>query len=685
MVADHLAKAAEIGADAGLDESRARTSSATARTRRSRRRATSPPSLYSNQEALTHYKAALKPRRRRRRLRPPRRAGAHRREVRRRRAPPGPRRQGGRAVGALPRVPPRRGEPGAGRRPPPQDRRGPLEQGRPRGLDQPLPARHRPAEGRAAVPRARAPLRGGRLALHAHRRQHARDLRLGEGASPGRAPRGSGRGQPRARHLRPRLRPHRRHGARAREPRALGRAGARLRPRRGDPRAPGAGLPLRDLRGRLRRGDGGLQRGARDRRADRRPAFAGRAPLLALAPGLPSRQVGRGRGRHRDGRCAGRARGPDRQALLPAPPARRAALARLRTSRAPSARCAAPPRWPRRSGRSEIALPGAPRPGGDASRPASTTRTPTASSPPRSTRASGRAWSRSRSRPPPHARSTQTLWGRADQATSLADEATGLAERLRYPVGSAAALEARGFAAGDAAAPRARPRTPGANWAARSKPSASPAWPKPPDTLRPSPFAEPAGAYGRPGKPCSRGLMKNQAHQAAGAEIPTMHAPPGEGCRAVLDNGRKDGRRMSYGHGPSRSPVLDGLCYEYSLTSCSILISQKKLPLPTRSLAILFIGARVGAPRRSSMPADDADAGDLGGGYVFPLPRSTSTGRIRRRPRPRRPGPLAKCGRKLVAANDGQIQRVRDGRQRLRQHRRARRSRGPAWTSSTRT
>ena len=43
------------------------------------------------------------------------------------------------------------------------------------------------------------------------------------------------------------------------------------------------------------------------------------------------------------------------------------------------------------------------------------------------------------------------LWGRADQATSLADEATGLAERLRYPVGSAAALEARGFAAGDAA------------------------------------------------------------------------------------------------------------------------------------------------------------------------------------------------------------------------------------------
>ncbi len=43
-----------------------------------------------------------------------------------------------------------------------------------------------------------------------------------------------------------------------------------------------------------------------------------------------------------------------------------------------------------------------------------------------------------------------TLWGRPEQATSLADEASGLAERLRYPVGSAAALEARGLATGDA-------------------------------------------------------------------------------------------------------------------------------------------------------------------------------------------------------------------------------------------
>jgi hypothetical protein len=45
----------------------------------------------------------------------------------------------------------------------------------------------------------------------------------------------------------------------------------------------------------------------------------------------------------------------------------------------------------------------------------------------------------------------QALWGRADAAESLAEDASGLAERLRYPVGGAAALEARGVATGDAA------------------------------------------------------------------------------------------------------------------------------------------------------------------------------------------------------------------------------------------
>jgi hypothetical protein len=43
------------------------------------------------------------------------------------------------------------------------------------------------------------------------------------------------------------------------------------------------------------------------------------------------------------------------------------------------------------------------------------------------------------------------ILGRADVATEAAAEAAGLAERLRYPVGEAAALEARGAAAADAA------------------------------------------------------------------------------------------------------------------------------------------------------------------------------------------------------------------------------------------
>ena len=41
------------------------------------------------------------------------------------------------------------------------------------------------------------------------------------------------------------------------------------------------------------------------------------------------------------------------------------------------------------------------------------------------------------------------IWGRDEQARELAQEATGLAERLRYPIGRAAALEARGTAERD--------------------------------------------------------------------------------------------------------------------------------------------------------------------------------------------------------------------------------------------
>ena len=93
--------------------------------------------------------------------------------------------------------------------------------------DRALPEGHQPAEGRPAAARARAPLRGGRLALPAHRRQHARDLRVREGAAAGRAAGRDARRQPRARDLRPRVRAHRRHREGAPEPRARGGAGPR--------------------------------------------------------------------------------------------------------------------------------------------------------------------------------------------------------------------------------------------------------------------------------------------------------------------------------------------------------------------------------------------------------------------------------------------------------------------------
>ena len=101
------------------------------------------------------------------------------------------------------------------------------------------------------VHRAGPPLRGGRLALHAHRRQHARDLRLREGAAPRRTPRRGGRREPRPRDLRPGLRPDRGLREGAREPGAIGRAGPRLRQARGGAGPAHPRLPPRGLRGRL--------------------------------------------------------------------------------------------------------------------------------------------------------------------------------------------------------------------------------------------------------------------------------------------------------------------------------------------------------------------------------------------------------------------------------------------------
>ena len=162
--------------------------------------------------------------------------------------------------------------------------------------DRALPEGHQPAQGRPAVPRARAPLRGGRLALHAHRRQHARHLRVREGAAAGRAARRDARGEPRARDLRPRLRAHRRHREGAREPRALGRARARLRHGRDDPRAARRSAttsrsrrPTTPARGRAY--DEALALAA----AGRRPARPGRAARRARPARRLPRRLGRGR------------------------------------------------------------------------------------------------------------------------------------------------------------------------------------------------------------------------------------------------------------------------------------------------------------------------------------------------------------------------------------------------------
>ena len=250
---------------------RAGGGSRSGRSRRSRRPATRSAALYSNREAQGHYETALALERRARRLR--RRRGSPRSSAT---SPCGWGASTARSSAWTGAMEYHRGAggPGPGRRPAPQDRRRPLAEGRPRGLDRALPARHRPAQGRPAVPRAGAPLRGGGLALHAHRRQHARDLRLGEGAAAGRAARRGGRGQPRPRDLRPRVRAHRRLRARPREPRALGRAGPRERSRGGGPGAARARLPPRDLRGRLRR---------------RRAAPTARRSAIALRTGdLPS-------------------------------------------------------------------------------------------------------------------------------------------------------------------------------------------------------------------------------------------------------------------------------------------------------------------------------------------------------------------------------------------------------------
>jgi murein DD-endopeptidase MepM/ murein hydrolase activator NlpD len=91
--------------------------------------------------------------------------------------------------------------------------------------------------------------------------------------------------------------------------------------------------------------------------------------------------------------------------------------------------------------------------------------------------------------------------------------------------------------------------------------------------------------------------------------------------------------------------------------------SQKKLPLPARALATLFVGV-VFALLAIFLPPEDANAGNtVGGGYVFPLPGPHTYGDGFGAGRGHDGQDLfANCGSKLVAANAGRIQRSeRDG------------------------
>ena len=87
--------------------------------------------------------------------------------------------------------------------------------------------------------------------------------------------------------------------------------------------------------------------------------------------------------------------------------------------------------------------------------------------------------------------------------------------------------------------------------------------------------------------------------------------------------------------------------------------SHNKLPLPARSLAILFTGLVV-VLLAVLMPADDAEAGrSVGEGYVFPLPSEHTYGDGFGAGRGHDGQDLfANCGRKLVAANDGRVQKA---------------------------
>ena len=199
-------------------------------------------------------------------------------------------------------------------------------------------------------------------------------------------------------------------------------------------------------------------------RAPRRPTA--RRSTIALRTGdLPSQvelhaalaQLAAYRGdweaaERRDRRLAGarRARGPDRQALLPLLDARRAALARGRPRRrrraARAGRSRAPSRSAARRSRSRpcTALAIALRDRGDHADADQALA--------RALDLCERAGLVAQSVEATATRAVNlALWGKGDTAREVAEEAAGLAERLRYPVGAAASLEAQGAASANAA------------------------------------------------------------------------------------------------------------------------------------------------------------------------------------------------------------------------------------------
>ena len=406
--------------------------------------------------------------------------------------------------------------------------------------DRALPEGHQPAEGRPAAHRAGAPLRGGRLALPPHGRQHARHLRLREGAAAGRAARRDARGQPRARDLRPGVRPHRRHREGAPEPRARRGARARLGRRRDDPGAVGARAPPRDLGGR---------RGGRARRPTSEalalaeqvgmlPAQVELHAWLAQLAAYARRLGAAWSGRPRRAPSSPSARGSWASSASPTRCAASCAGARA-GSRRPTVLFHQRPRAGRAGGLVRDRLPGAVRPG---ARPARLGR-PTRAPPTRSTSAIDvceRAGLIAQSIQATAARAVVlALAQRPAGRARGGGEAAELAERLHYPIGRAAALEARGRlrrgpGRGRGAAGGGRDRLARAGPAARGRPL--------PPAGRPALLAS-ADARARPRAAGGRGRgverlgvphLAAQARASAGAAATAVRL-----SRALLASGRR--------------------------------------------------------------------------------------------------------------------------------------------------